>query len=137
MKILQEAEVIKTTDDAPTPKRNIANVFNIPLIQNELKKKYGIETFVSSKRKWSSDIWYVLISAPYIGKVKDILTPPEGTVVALFVDYSTDSAFAMARKGADKQTMLLISSLANKHINEPFICDSSLRYKLHHKGGNE
>lgn len=121
--------------EAPTPKRNIVNIFNIPLIERELKE-YGVEIKASSKRKWSDDIWYVSLVSPYIGKVKNILAPPKATTVALFVNYSTNTAFAMPRGGADKQTMMLIASTANKHINEPFTCDPSLRYTLQSKGGD-
>ena len=116
-------------------KRNIFNVFDVPLIQSEMNRLYGMELSVSSKRRWSDDIWYVTISAPYIGKSKDLLTEPRYTEVALFVDYESDTAFAMPRGGADKQAMMLLASVANKHILEPFKYDATLRNRIHSLGG--
>lgn len=133
MKIyIENKEIDKPTHQA---KRNITNVFDIEKIQSEMEELYQMQINVSPKRRWSDDIWYILLSAPYIGRVKDLTTESPQTEVRLFVDFENNTAFAMAQGGADKQAMMLLSSVANKHIKEPFKCDSSLRYNIHSLGG--
>lgn len=117
--------------------RNICNVFNIPLIRSEMQKEYDVEVSISPRRLWSNDIWYMVASIPYVGKQTDITTLHPDTEVGLFVDYASNTAFAMPRRGSHKGSMMLLASVANKHINEPFKVDPSLRFRIHSLGKGE
>ena len=74
----------------------------------------------------------MLVKCKYIGNSNNLMRSPSPAVVALIVNYNDETAFAMPRSGADKQTMLLISSIANKCICDPFKYDNSIRYKISH-----
>lgn len=128
-------ENIETVEDSVPKNRNIMNVFDIHQIQAEMEKLYQMQITVSPKRRWSDNIWYVVLSSPYIGKIKDLTSESPQTEVRLFVDYMNNTAFAMAQGGADKQAMMLLASVANKYILDPFKCDSNIRYNIHSLGG--
>ena len=111
--------------------KNITNVFDLEAIQKELEDKYHVVTEITPKRQISKDLWSIFIRSPYQGKNAKIGNDTKDAAkVALIVDYSTTGAMAISRSGADKQIMLLISSIANKHINEPFKYDKNIRSKL-------
>lgn len=133
MKILKYESVKNSTNTPPeereAPKRNVANIFNIQKITEELSR-YNIDITASPIRQYNTNLWVSYITAPYKGKVNNIINPPLGAKVALFIDYDNETAFAMPRKGSSKQTLMLIASVCNKYINEPFEADSDIRYEL-------
>ena len=110
-------------------KRNICNVFDTQRIEEELSR-YSIDINFSAPRSYNKDLWVMYVTSPYVGNARNLLHTPAPTTVALFVNYDTESAFAMPRKGSDKPSLLLIASVCNKHINEPFKLDSNIRYEL-------
>lgn len=113
-----------------TPSKNIANAFDIPAIKSEIEK-YDLVIEILPGRKISDDLRAMFIRAPYQGNdglIGD--DKKDAAKVALFVDYSTNGALAMSRSGADKETMIVISSIANKHIKKPFKLDRNIRSKL-------
>lgn len=134
MKILKENEEVEqpisSKKEQQERKRGIANVFDMKAIQKELEK-YDVEIEVLPARRQTDNIQALYIRAAYEApnfiKQRD---SKDAALVALFVDYSDSTALAMARSGADKQTMLLISSIANKHINKPFKYNKEIRYRI-------
>lgn len=131
MKILKY-ESIDTSEkkiDDKLPKRNIANIFDIQKISEELSR-YHIDISNSPAQRFNNKLWVMYVQSPYIGKSTNLLSEPAPSVVALFVNYSNNTAFAMPRGGASKQSLMLIASVCNKHINEPFKFDSDIRYEL-------
>ena len=131
MKILKYESANKGEEiiNQEQPKRNIFNIFNIQKISEELSR-YNIQISTSPVKQYNSKLWVSYITSPYVGKVNNLISPPQPTRVALFVDYDNETAFAMPRRGANKQTLMLIASVCNKHINEPFEVNSDIRYEL-------
>ena len=131
-KIIKSSETIddKSSSDR-NYFRNIANIFNLTAIQKELRSNgiYNIEFL--PKKKLKNNLYAMYIRTPYEGKglgfTKD---QKDGAKVALIVDYENNRALAISRSGADKREMLLISEIANKHINEPFKYDKNIKYKI-------
>lgn len=127
----QEPQELESTEEQkPESKRGIANIFDIKSIQKELEE-YDVEIEILPARRWDENIQALYIRAAYQGKdIAKQRDSKDAALVALFVDYSDSTALAMARGGADKQTMLLISSVANKHINAPFKYNKDIRNRL-------
>lgn len=108
---------------------NISNVFDIKSIVNELAQ-HDIQVEFDTKRHIKGDIWALPVYVPYVGKD---LVMNDGRCMAeifLYADYENRHALAMSRRGADKAIMLLISSVANKHIRKPFTFNKAIRDKL-------
>ena len=122
---------IESTQEQPevneTVTRNITNVFDIDAIKRELQQyDLSIETFPI--RRVNDKLW-----AMYIEAVSRINTGSINKVTArdaLIVNYDNNTALCMPRNGSDKKIMLLISSIANKHIKPPFVYDESIRYEM-------
>lgn len=127
MKIYIENSIPDDAKDFRPSARNITNVFDITAIERELEG-YDVELSVSPLRKLRDNLWAVYVEA--ISSVESGGYNKTTARVALIVNYDDTSAFAMARGGSDKQLMMLIATIANKHINEPFKYDSNIRYQL-------
>lgn len=133
MKIIQKpinkntSEIIK--DEIIEPKRNVTNVFDISKIVNQLQR-YNISVTFESPRWLNNELRMIIMQSKYRGRVNDLTRTPKPATIALIVDYENETAMAMPRSGSDKQTMLLMSSVANKYINEPFTYDSDIRFKI-------
>lgn len=118
------------TSNTAIRSRNIANVFDISRIQKILEEK-GIMNEILPMRKIKDNIYAMYIRTPYVGVSTGISKDvKDGARIALVVDYSTNGALAISRSGADKNQMILISSIANKCIKPPFKLDNTLRQKL-------
>lgn len=127
MKIYIENSIPDDNEELIPSARNITNIFDIPAIQKELEG-YGVELFISPLRRLRNNLWAVYveaISSVELGSYNKITAK-----VALVVNYDDTTAFAISRGGSDKQLMMLIASVANKHINDPFKYDSNIRYQL-------
>lgn len=113
-----------------SPHRNIANIFNIPAILDELQE-YDISNIeILPARQLSKHLYAMYMVCPYIGIVMSQHQDKYKARVALIVDYDTNTALAVSRSGADKATMILMSSIANKHIEKPFKLDKTIRNRL-------
>ena len=111
--------------------RNITNIFNLPNIEKELNEHNITNIEILPKRHLTDNLYAIYIRTPYKGVNRDLsVDSRDGAKVALIVDYDNNGALALSRSGADKQQMLLISEIANKHINQPFKLDKSIRNKL-------
>lgn len=111
--------------------RNITNIFDLPNIKKELTDHNIVNIEILPKRHLNDDLYAMYIRTPYKGVNKDLSTDTrDGAKVALIVDYDNNGALALSRSGSDKQQMLLISEIANKHIRNPFKLDKSIRNKL-------
>lgn len=111
--------------------RNITNIFDLPNIKKELATHNIVNVEILPKRHLNDNLYAMYIRTPYKGVNKDLsIDTRDGAKVALIVDYNNNGALALSRSGADKQQMLLISEIANKHIKNPFKLDKSIRNKL-------
>lgn len=111
--------------------RNITNIFDLPNIKKELADHDIVNIEILPKRRLNDNLYAMYIRTPYKGVNKDLSTDTrDGAKVALIVDYDNNGALALSRSGSDKQQMLLISEIANKHIRNPFKLDKSIRNKL-------
>lgn len=108
---------------------NLTNIFDIKSIAAELAQ-YDVTLTYNTKRQIATNIWALPATVSYVSKsafVKDDKCLAE---VFLYADYENKEALAMSRRGADKETMLLVSSVANKHIRKPFKFSKRLREKI-------
>lgn len=117
-------------DTSEVTKRGIVNVFDIHSIITECDK-YDLSITVLPERELADGYRAVMLVAPQVLSTTD-LTAANRTAarVALIVDYSTNSAYAMAQGGCDKIAIMYLSSVANKHINEPFQYNPNIRCKI-------
>lgn len=129
-------KLLEYIEEKPRQHRNIANVFDLQKISEEMSR-YNLDATFSAPRFYNDALWVMYLTCPYYGRSHNILHTPSPTKVALFVNYENNTAFAMPRKGADKQTQLLITSICNKHINDPFVFDSDIRYELFQQEANK
>lgn len=123
-----ESEVIPE-ENAEKYSLNVTNIFNIKDIAAELSQ-YDISLTYETKRQVAPNIWALPATVSYVSKNSFIEDDKCLAEVFLYVDYENKEALAMSRRGADKQTMLLVSSVANKHIRKPFKFSKRLRDKV-------
>lgn len=110
-----------------TVTRNIANVFDIDAIKKELEQyDLSIETFPI--RRINDKLWAMYIEA--VSRITKGSINKTTARDALIVNYNNNTAMCMPRNGSDKKIMLLISSIANKHIKPPFVYDEAIRYEM-------
>ena len=115
-------------DNAERLSINVANVFDLKVIKAELLQ-YDINVDFGTKRHIRSDIWAIPVTAS--ASSNELFS--ENTLAAevyLYVDYENVNALAMSRKGSDKETMMLIASVANKYIREPFVMSKLIRNRI-------
>ena len=112
------------------PHRNIANIFDIPAILDELQKYNITNIEILPVRQLREHLYAMYMICPYMGIVTDQHRDKYKARIALIVDYDTNAALAVSRSGADKATMILMSSIANKHIEKPFKLDKTIRNRL-------
>ena len=115
---------------AASPHRNIANIFNIPAILNELQEYDITNIEILPTRQLRKHLYAMYMICPYVGIVTNPHRDKYKARIALIVDYDRNTALAVSRSGADKATMILMSSIANKHIEEPFKLDKTIRNRL-------
>ena len=128
MKIYVEAP-IHEIEEPQSNCRNIVDVFDIKAIQHELEK-HGIKADINPKRKINDKLWAMYIVVPFNGLRSHQVEGPNTARVALMVNFDNNTAFAIPRDGSDKQIMLLISTIANKHIKQPFKYDRNIRNQI-------
>lgn len=119
----------ESVDNAASINRNALNVFNIKKIISEMAE-YDISVNILPQRKERNDMVSIPLQIPYVGKFGTIEADKNAAIVKLIVDYNNDGALAMSREGSDKQAMMLLSSVANKYIREPFHLDKSIKTRI-------
>lgn len=130
MKIyVKESNTESNVQNAQKYSLNPVNIFDIKSIVTELTP-YGVEINILPKRQAANNLVAIPVKVSYIGKHAFVNDDKYSAHVNLYVDYENRGAFAMSRGGADKQLMMLLASVANKHIREPFKFDDSIRNKI-------
>lgn len=108
---------------------NLTNIFDIKNIAAELAQ-YDVTLTYETKRQIAPNIWALPATVSYVSKSSFVEDDKCLAEVFLYADYENKEALAMSRRGADKETMLLVSSVANKHIRKPFKFSKRLREKI-------
>lgn len=108
---------------------NLTNIFDIKSIAAELAQ-YDVTLTYETKRQIAPNIWALPATVSYVSKSSFVEDDKCLAEVFLYADYENKEALAMSRRGADKETMLLVSSVANKHIRKPFKFSKRLREKI-------
>lgn len=128
IRLIEQKDSIENSNAVRQP-MNPANVFDIKSIMNELAP-YDVSISVLPQRQAKNDLVAIPLTVSYVANQAFISDEKYAAVVYLYIDYNHKSALAMSRKGSDKQTMLLVSSIANKHIRSPFKFDKTIRNKV-------
>lgn len=108
---------------------NPVNAFDLSAITNELLR-YGIDISILPQRIVKNNLFVIPIDMNYTSKFSRVDDYKHAALVYLYVDYGDNSAYAMCKEGSDKQSMMLIASVANKHIKEPFKYNKKIRTRI-------
>lgn len=129
MKILIKEDLEDLNQKADKICRDVYNAFDIPAIIKELKL-YDIQVNIGVRKRINERLFAVPISCEYIQTANKMENDKLDAMVYLVADCSNLTAMAISRYGANKEKMLLISSIANKHIRVPFGYNSNIRKEL-------